>query len=182
MEKKTISVHAFTVHLYTVAVVVLGVALLALGLKYLHLKLAVKYYTQGALYQQMNQAPIGSISDYGTIVAVTVAQYPQDKPLYTQPLVLESYVQNISKSVHRDVVVMDANQKVLADSVTANMGSKYSQDTGEIGLTLKDGVSRTFTETSKDYPQGLSEQVVAMRNNKNEIIGVILISNTVVSK
>lgn len=178
MEKKTISVHAFTVHLYTIAIVLLILLLGILGLKYLHLKLAMHSFTEAAMWQQANQAPVASVTDLGQVIATTIGQYPQDKPLLTQPLLLENYVTTVAKQLKRDIVVMDVNRKVLADSIVGNMGSKYSSDTGnEISQSIQDGKTRTFTEVSTDFPSGLSEIIVPVRDGKNTIVGVVLISN-----
>lgn len=183
MEKKQVTVHAFTIHMYAVAVVVLGIALLALGAKYLHLKLSVAHYTQSAIWQQMTQQPTGSISDYGQIIATTIGQYPQGQALYTQPLSLENYVTNLSKSLKRDIVIVDTNQKIVADTIVANMGSKYSYDqNSEVLFTLRDGTTRSFTETSRDYPNGISELVTPIKNDKGQIVGAVIISNTILSR
>ena len=179
MEKKTISVHAFTIHIYTIAIAALLLLLLALGLKYIHLKLAVNQFTQSEMWQQQNQQPIGQIDDYALILATTIGQYPQNQTIFTQPLQLENYIATLSQSLKRDIVVVDTNRKILADTVVANMGSKYSMDThDEVEQTLEDGKTRSFIETSPDYPQGITEVVVAIRNDKNTIIGALLISQS----
>ena len=96
---------------------------------------------------------------------------------------LESYVTTLSQSLNRDIVVMDTNKKVLADTVASNMGSKYGMDQGnEIGMTIQDGKIRSFTETSQDYPKGLSEVVVPIKNDKDVTVGALLISQTQISQ
>lgn len=183
VEKRTVSVQAVTVHIYTIAIVVLVAALLLLGLKYLHLKLAMNHYMLSEIWQQTNQPPVGNITDYGVILAVTLGQYPQATPLYTQPLQLENYVVTLSKTLRRDIVVLDTHKKILADTVVGNMGSTYSSDNGnEINKTLQDGLTRSFTEKSTDYPSGLSEVVVPMKNDKAMIVGAVLISNSTISQ
>lgn len=185
MEKKTVSVHAFTIHTYTIAIVLLVVALLALGVKYAHLKLSLHDYTESTIMMNELQmhAPVSNIADYATIIATTVSQYPQSAALYTQAETLQNYVATLSKELKRDVVVVDVTQKVLADSIAANRGSKYSYDKeDEVGLTIKDGISRSFVEVSPDYPNGISEVVVPMKNANNEIIGAVIVSNFQVAK
>lgn len=183
MEKKQVSVHAVTVHMYQILVGLLILALVLLGLKYLHLKLSVRHYTESALWQQMNQTPTTNMTDVASLIATTVSQYPQDKPLYTQPLLVENYVTTLSKQLKRDIVVMDTTRKILADTVVGNMGSKYILDeNNEIGKTIQDGAIRSFTETSKDYPSGLSEIVVPMKNDKAQIVGAVLISNSSINQ
>lgn len=183
MEKKTISVHAVTIHIYTIIIAVLVVVLAGVSLKYLHLKFAVHGFTESALLMNAQQQPTGNISDYAAIIGTTVVNYPQSQPLLSQPAALQSYVVALSKELQRDIVVMDPTRKILADTVAANVGSTYSYDTNkEVDETLKDGVSRSFVETSKDYPAGLSEVVVPMKDASNHIVGVVLVSNTTVSK
>lgn len=182
MEKKKIEVHAFTVHLYFIAVVCLSLLLIVLGLKYIHLKLALHGFTTDTMRYNAMQMPKGNISDYAKIIAATVSQYPTTSPLYTQPA-LQNYVAALSKDLNRDIVILDTNKKVLADTVPTNIGTNYSYDQqGEIRATLKDGVSRTFVEKSTDYPNGISEVVVSMKNDKNQIIGVVIVSNVTLGK
>lgn len=182
MEKQKISVHAFTAHLYTIAIVVLVLLLIALGLKYLHLKLSLNHFTKSEIYQQLTQKPSGSIQDYAQIISTSI-QYPLENPIYKQPAVLESYVLGLSSEMKRDVVVMDLSQKIIADTIEANVGIKYSSDSmGEIGKTLSDGEARTFTEKSSDYPSGLLEVAVPMKDAKGSIIGAVIVSYDQVRK
>lgn len=183
MEKKKIEVHAVTIHIYTIIIALLALLLAIVGLKYLHLKFAVEDFTQSAMMMNANQQPMGNISDYAVIIATTVVGYPQGTPLYTQPAVLQNYVATLSKELQRDVVVLDKNRKILADTVAANVGTSYQHDLGkEVDQTLKDGVSRSFLETSTDYPSGVTEVIVPMKDANNQIIGAVLVSNTTVSK
>lgn len=170
MEKKTISVHALTVHIYTIAIAVLLLLLIVLGLKYLHLKLAVQNYTQSAMYINSQGKSDGQLSDYGLIIASSVSQIPQDS--------LENYILDLSKSLKRDIVVMNKDQKISADTINANVGKIYSYDSdGNIKMTIGDGKTRSFQEKSADYPQGLWQMVIPITNSKGDITGVILLSS-----
>lgn len=185
MEKKTISVHAFTVHIYTIAIILLFLALFVLSLKYLHLKLAVDDFTQSTMFNNSMQmhAPVSNVTDYATIMATTVAQYPSNTPLISQSDGLQSYVAAMSQKLKRDIVVMDTKKKILADTVAANRGGTYSSDTNnEINLTMKDGVARSFLETSQDYSSGVSEVVVPITTANNVVVGALLVSNFQVTK
>lgn len=180
MEKKTISVHAVTVHVYTIAIVLLFLALFLLSLKYLHLKLAVDEFTHATIVSNDMQmhAPVSNVTDYATIMATTVAQYPSSSPLLSQSDALQSYVSAMSQKLKRDIVVMDTKKKILADTVVVNRGATYSYDTNnEINLTMKDEVARSFLETSQDYPSGVSEVVVPIMNTQNVVVGALLVSN-----
>lgn len=182
MEKKTISVQAFTVHMYTIIIVVLVALLAFVGLKYLHLKFAVENFTEGAMLLNASQPATGPISDYAELIATTVADYPQGGALITQPLQLQNYTVTLSKTLGRDIVIVDMSRKILADTIAANVGTNYSYDQNkEIDQTLKDGASRSFVEKSTDYPEGITETIAPIHDISNRIIGVVLISNTTIS-
>jgi len=167
-----IQVHAFTVHIYTIAIVLLLLLLAVLGFKYLHLKLSLENYTRSTIWMNQQSKPTGQISDYAAIIADGASQYVTSANL-------ENYITTVSKDLNRDVVVVDKDQKILADTIPANKGAMYSFDlNGVIRLTLSDGATRTFEERSKDYPNGITEVVVPMKNAKGETIGAVLVSST----
>ena len=171
MERKKISVHAITIHIYQIAVVVLLLIIAVLGFKYVHLKLAVKGYTQSTIWMNSQEKPNGQVSDYAVIVSQSVLEIP--------PSSLQGYIASLSKQLNRDIVVVDKSEKILADTVSANVGTVYSFDRGkEVKMTIEDGQIRKFEEKSADYPNGLIEVVVPIKNAKGDITGAVLISNT----
>ena len=171
MERKKISVHAFTIHIYQIAVVVLLVLLVVLGIKYLHLKLSVIKYTQSTIWMNSQGKPTGQISDYGVIIAQSVSDIP--------PTGLQSYVTNLSKQLKRDIVVVDKSEKILADTIPANNGKTYGFDSeNEVKMTVEDGQTRSFEEKSVDYPNGILEIVVPVKNAKDDTTGAVIISDT----
>ena len=173
MEKHKISIHAFTVHIYSIAIGLLVLLLIVLGLKYLHLKLAVKGYTDSTIWMNQQLKPNGFISDYGLIIAQAATTLPASD--------LQNYVSTLSKTLNRDIVVMDQTKKILADTVVANIGTIYDFDKNdEIKMTITDGQYRSFEERSTDYPSGVLEIVVPMKNGKGEITGVVLVSNSLI--
>jgi hypothetical protein len=172
MEKKTISVHAFTIHIYTIAIVLLVLLLALLGLKYLHLKLSLENYTRSTIWMNQQGKPTGYISDY----AVTIGQSFQ----YVPQTQAQTYVAAVSKALGRDVVVMDNGQKILADTISTNDGKLYSGDSGAIQMTIGDGKTRQFEEKSNDYPNGILETVMPMANAKGDAIGAVLVSNSTI--
>lgn len=183
MEKNKVSVSAITIDYYVVAIIVLAAAVFFLGAKYLHLKFAVNEFTQSTMHMNSMQQPTGKFADYGTIIGTTIANYPAGSPLLASQTALQSYIVSISKSLGRNVVVIDTSRKILADTIARNIGSNYAYDTNkEIDATLKDGISRTFVETSSDFPQGLTQTVSPIVDSSNHIVGVILISNTTTQK
>ncbi len=172
MEKKTISVHAFTVHIYAITIVVLLFLLAVLGIKYIHLKWSVIKYTQSTIWMNQQEKPAGQISDYAVIIADGASGY-------VSPSELQNYVTTLSKNLKRDIVVLDKDKKILADTIPANRGTIYSFDSNnEIQATLSDGKTRLFEERSTDYPNGVWEVAVPMKNAKGDITGAVLISKT----
>ncbi len=170
MEKKLISVHAVTIHIYTVAIILLLALLGLLGLKYLHLKMAVKGYTQSAIYINNMAKPNGYVSEYAVIIARGVTQVPAAS--------LQTYVEDLAKTINRDIVVLDKGEKIVADSIPANKGKAYSYGVSEIKATLGDGQTRRFEERGVDYPNGLWRLVVPVRNASGDITGVVIISDS----
>ena len=171
MERKKISVHAVTIHIYTIAVIVLLLLLAVLGIKYLHLKLSVAKYTQSTIWMNSQGKPTGQISDYGIIIAQSASDIPASG--------LQNFVTNISKQLNRDVVIVDSSQKILADTISVNNGKTYNYDgNNEVRMTIEDGQTRSFEEKSADYPNGILEIVVPMKNVKGNITGAVVISNS----
>lgn len=171
MEKKTISVHALTVHIYTIAIVVLLLLIAVLGVKYWHLKLAVQNYTRSTIWMNQQGKPTGQISDYAVILAESTNHISSSD--------LQTFVTSISKELNRDIVVLDKNQKVLADTIIANKGTTYASDKNlEVKTTISDGKTRTFEERSKDYPDGIIEIVVPIKDAGGQITGAVLISDS----
>jgi ABC-type phosphate transport system auxiliary subunit len=173
MEKKTISVHAVTVHIYTIAIIVLLLLLAVLGLKYFHLKLSVQKYTQSTIWMNQQEKPTGQISDYGFIIGQAALDIPATN--------LQNYVTALSKQLNRDIVVMDRSQKILADTIPANVGKAYNyDDNNQVTMTIQDGQARTFEEKSADYPNGILQLVVQMKSSQGQITGAVIISKSTV--
>ncbi|WP_339381769.1 ATP-binding protein [Dendronalium phyllosphericum] len=80
----------------------------------------------------------------------------------------------------RDIEIIDRNGIIIADVVAADVGQHFADDEhGEVRQTLKDGIPRTFIEVSNDYPQGIRQIVVQLKNDESgEIFGVMLLEYT----
>jgi len=91
--------------------------------------------------------------------------------------ILKNSINLIGKTLKKDVVVVDTNQIILADRVAMEVGTKFNHDkNNEVGKTLKDGVSRTFTEISPAYPNGIKLKVKAIyKKDKKDIIGALIL-------
>lgn len=102
-------------------------------------------------------------------------------PLYKQPQALQSYVTALSNQTKRDIVIVDNNKQILADTIPANVGQKYMEDKKkEVLTTIAGGLVHVFVEKSKDYPQGINQTVIPMKNITGNIIGAIIISNSTI--
>lgn len=120
---------------------------------------------------------LDSVEDAGLIGATVLNVPTSATPLFKQPAELESYVQALSRQTGRDIVILSRDKKILADTVSSNVGAKYSFDKNdEITKTLGDGIARDFLETSVDYPSGITETVIAMKDVHGTIVGAILLS------
>lgn len=158
--------------------VILGI----LGFKYLWLKQEWRGNTV-QLQQGISQLQDADSAEDGQILALTVATTPQGfTPLVKIPSALQKYVSTLSTATGRDIVILDKNNKILADTVPANIGTTYAYDNGAISKTLFDGTPRSFIEKSTDYPNGITETAVQVKDVNGTIIGTLLISSSNIFK
>lgn len=116
------------------------------------------------------------------VIASALAAQASGRPFY-KSTDLQNYVMDMSKQLNRDVVVMDTNKKILADTVKGNIGKIFSGDPdGQVAMTIKDGYTRGFTEKSKDYPNGIDQVVVPLRENGGKIVGAVVLSSDTLTK
>jgi diguanylate cyclase (GGDEF)-like protein/PAS domain S-box-containing protein len=100
-------------------------------------------------------------------------------PLYYSPKALDNYLQRMREVQRRDAVVVDAGEYVIGDVVRENVGTAFDHDLDdEVGKTITDGRSRVFVETSEDYPDGIKQVVVPMRNTGGRTIGAVIVEYT----
>lgn len=177
------NVPTITLNLYFVLIALLILCCFILGAKYAHLKLAVNQYTQATMMHNMMRPQWIGANDSVKVIADTIALTPSTQPLFTQPVALQEYVTTVSKDLDRDIVVMDTNKNILADTVAANKGTTYGYDAqGEVAATIKDGKQRLFVEKSTDYTQGINEMVYPLKNAQGTTIGALLVSTSSLSQ
>ena len=76
----------------------------------------------------------------------------------------QKLVEGLDDLYRRDIVIVDADQKGVADAHRVDLGRVYSRDEGdEIGQTIVDGRTRAFFERSPRHPDGAREIAVAIR-------------------
>lgn len=149
-----------------------------LGFKYLWVKQA--WYSNSVKLQEgIQKLQIANAIEDGQMLALTITTTNAGStPLIKVPSSLQKYVSLLSSKTGRDIVVLDKNNKILADTVPANVGTTYAFDEGLIAKTLFDGVPRSFLEKSTDYPDGITETVVQVKDANGTIIGTLLISSS----
>ncbi|MDR3562662.1 MAG: PAS domain S-box protein, partial [Negativicutes bacterium] len=96
---------------------------------------------------------------------------------------ISASAQNIITQWHqvegRDVVLLDANQIILADAIAKNIGKVFTEDRGdEVGATLRDRRVRVFVENGPDYPSPIKQIVVPVQNHSGRAIGVVVLEYT----
>ena len=123
---------------------------------------------------------LNSVED-SNIIAASITSVPAENPLLKQPKALETYIQKLSGQMQRDIVIVDTSKKILADTVSANVGKTYAEDrNNEIKNTMGYSLPRDFVEQSIDYPSGVAETVVALKDAHGATLGAIVISNSTI--
>ena len=138
------------------------------------------------MYYYANQAAIASKQKYvgadatedAQMLSTTIANVPSGKVLLSDPTDLQRVVTLLSRQTGRDIVVLNANQVILADSIAANVGKTYAYGNGVDVATMRDGQPRRFTQESVDYPSGIDEVVVPVKNANGGIIGAVIMSTS----
>jgi signal transduction histidine kinase/CheY-like chemotaxis protein len=91
----------------------------------------------------------------------------------------QTVVARLHQAQGRDVVLVDSKRIVIADAVPSETGKAFSEDpNGEVASTLRDGRTRTFVETSKDYPAGIKQIVVPVQDSSGRILGAVVLEYT----
>ncbi|MBI4782500.1 MAG: HAMP domain-containing histidine kinase [Oscillatoriophycideae cyanobacterium NC_groundwater_1537_Pr4_S-0.65um_50_18] len=89
---------------------------------------------------------------------------------------LQHYTNVMHELQKRDIVVVNRQKLILADTVPENVGTIFEHDKGnEIQQTMQDGKTRTFLEKSVDYPQGIKLLVVPLKANLTTTDGAMIV-------
>ena len=121
--------------------------------------------------QTAEQAAIVEAKNIGETIGLAVVARDQEN--------LQSFITRLHASQQRDVEVVDLNKRILADAVPEDVGTILTHDTGnEVGLTMQDGQVRTFVEISPEYPRGISQLVVPLKDQEGKIIGAVIVEYT----
>ena len=92
---------------------------------------------------------------------------------------LQDFVEDFYAMHQRDIVFVDTDKQIIADAIPQNVGTRFQYDPGsEVAQTIQDGVTRTFVETSADYPQGIKQVVVPFTAADGKTIGAVIFDYT----
>jgi hypothetical protein len=167
----------------TMYLVIVLLFLVSLVLAFKHAKLKYNWMQYaGKSQQQILESDAKNTEEEAKVIVHSLTTQVSGKPLY-KSTDLQNYVMNLSKQLNRDVVVLDTNKKILADTVPGNVGKTFVEDSeGQVAETLKDGMTRGFVETSSDYPKGLNQVVVALKETGGKIVGAVVLSSDMIQK
>jgi two-component system, cell cycle sensor histidine kinase and response regulator CckA len=103
--------------------------------------------------------------------------------LMSSPNKLSPSAQEIVVKLHqkqgRDVVLMDSNQLVLADTIPSQIGKSFTDDPeDEVGATIKDRQARTFVEVNQEHRPGNKQIVVPVEGESGQVIGAVVLEYT----
>ena len=130
-----------------------------------------------AVNRQQAAATVAATKEaYDVARVVSFLLTPDPNKLSASP---QEIVTKLRQTQGRDVVLIDANQLVLADADLSEVGTPFTQDQGgEVGATIKDGQVRTFVETGDTHPAGIKQIVVPVAAESGQIIGAVILEYT----
>ena len=87
----------------------------------------------------------------------------------------EQIVAKLHQTHGRDVVLLNSDQIVVADSLPSRVGKPLTEGpSNEVGMTIKDRRVRTFFEVGKD-PPGVKRIVVPVESQSGEVVGAVVL-------
>jgi hypothetical protein len=91
----------------------------------------------------------------------------------------QEIVTKLNRTQGRDVILMDANQVVVADALASEIGNHFTENpSDEVGATLKDRKVRTFVKVSDAHPAGSREIVVPVEGESGQVLGAVVLEYT----
>lgn len=169
-------------NLITLICVVLVLIIGIIGVKYMWAKVRWSNYAEKMQTRPMQYGSQDSAADAATL-GMTIMTVPAGNPLYRQPKGLQTYVEALSKQTGRDIVIVDKDKMIIADTIPANVGTTYTFDTGdEIKKAMNDEQWHSFVETSTDYSAGISQTAIPLKDTKGSVVGAIIMSSSPIFK
>jgi len=104
--------------------------------------------------------------------------YATATQLASDPAAAQGYLAGLESLYRRDIFIVDAHKRVVADVAAGEVGSTFEGDRGnELGLTLRDGVPRVFTEEQADQPDAgarlIAVPIRARADEKAPVVGAV---------
>jgi signal transduction histidine kinase/CheY-like chemotaxis protein len=130
-----------------------------------------------AVNREYAAATIAATKEAGDVARLASFLFTSD------PNKLSTSAQEIVTRLHdsqgRDVVLMDANQRVLADSDPSEVGGNFTGDPNdEVGATIADRKVRTFIERGPTHLAGIKQIVVPVEGESGKVIGAVVLEYT----
>jgi len=90
----------------------------------------------------------------------------------------QNVIGSLYRMLGRDVEVLGPDKRILADAISEHVGSIEHDDEGGLDLTFRDGMVRTYIETSKDYPHGIRQIAVPSKTETGKVEGAVVLEYT----
>lgn len=127
-------------------------------------------------YQQAEQAAVVEASNLATTVGLVYVENLDEGPNNPEA---QALISELNRTQERDIEIVSADHIIVADAVIEDVGATFGDDeAGEVFQTLADGEPRTFVEISDDYPQGIKQAVVPVRDVNDKIIAATIVEYT----
>jgi PAS domain S-box-containing protein len=154
---------------------------LKLSASFLAVALLVVSFVVIMLWMQMEAAEYAAIFEadhMATTIAAEIGGNDTGDPQFAQRQITKLLGHDV-----RDVFVVDANKRVIADADPTEIGLLFSNDPDNaIGSTLADGRTHTFTEVHES-PRSVARQVAVPiyrdpANRRSSIVGALILEYT----
>jgi len=155
--------------------VVLLAAVGVLLVKHEKLKMAMFFFANQAAIASKERFVGADATEDASMLATTLVSAPN---LWTDKVSMQKVVSLLSRQTGRDIVVEDMHQTILADTIAQNDGKMYTFAQNADLQTMKDGKARRFMGRSSDYPNGLDEVVVSVKDATGATIGAVVMSTS----
>ncbi len=91
----------------------------------------------------------------------------------------QQVLQRLHKTEGRDVILLDARQRIIADADPTEIGTTFAGDPrDEVGATLRDRQLRTFIESGERHPGGIEQIVVPAVGKSGQVMGAVVLEYT----
>jgi PAS domain S-box-containing protein len=91
----------------------------------------------------------------------------------------QEMVAKLRETQGRNVVLIDSNQKILADALPSRIGKSFAEDADNaVGATIRDRQVRTFVKVSQQFPAGIKQIVVPVEGESGRVIGAVVLEYT----